>query len=128
MLNATRDGVEARVGVHLCFGNFRGRSRDRRDYRYLFPALGRARCDQLNFEFANRELAQLELLAEVPDTIDVGVGVIDVKSYFVEDAEDVAGALERAARHVDARRIAAVPGLRLQTTAPGTSPAPSCRR
>ena len=109
VLNATRDGVEARVGVHLCFGNFRGRSRDRRDYRYLFPALGRARCDQLNFEFANREQAQLELLAQVPEPIDVGVGVVDVKSYFVEDAEEVAAALEQAARHVDARRIVAVP-------------------
>ena len=109
VLNATRDGVQARVGVHLCFGNFKGRSRDRRDYRYLFPALTRARCDQLNFEFANRELAQLELLAQVPAPIDVGVGVVDVKSYFVEDAEQVAAALEQAARHVDAARIVAVP-------------------
>ena len=109
VLNATCDGVQARVGVHLCFGNFRGRSRDRRDYRYLFPALARARCDQLNFEFANREQAQLELLAQVPEPMDVGVGVVDVKSYFVEDAGEVAAALEQAARHLDARRIVAVP-------------------
>ena len=109
VLNATRDGIEVRVGVHLCFGNFKGRSRDRRDYRYLFPALAQARCDQLNFEFANRELAQLELLAEVPAPIDVGVGVIDVKSYYVETADEVAAALAQAAGYVDAARIVAVP-------------------
>lgn len=109
VLNATCDGVKARIGVHLCFGNFKGRSRDRRDYRYLFPALKHVHCDQLNFEFANRELAQLELLEEVPAPIDVGVGVIDVKSYYVERAEEVAATLERAARYVDAARVVAVP-------------------
>ena len=109
VLNATYDGVKARVGVHLCFGNFKGRSRDRRDYRYLFPALKKVRCSQLNFEFANRELSQIELLAEVPASIDVGVGVIDVKSYYVERAEEVATALEKAALHIDATRIVAVP-------------------
>ncbi len=35
--------------------------------------------------------------------------MVDVKSCFVEDAEEVAAALEQAARHMDAARIVAVP-------------------
>ena len=55
----------------------------------VVPRGGEARCDQFNLEFANREFAQIELLADMPAQSKVGVGVIDVKSYFVETAVEM---------------------------------------
>ena len=107
--NKTRAGVDARVGLHFCFGNFKGRSHDKRDYSYITPNLGNAECDQFNFEFANREFNQIELLAQLPPESRVGVGVVDVKSYFVETPEQVATGIRLAAQHVAAERIVVTP-------------------
>ena len=109
LFNATRNGVDARVGLHLCFGNFRGRSRDRRDYSTFFPALLEAETDQFNLEFANREWAQIELLRNFGADQRIGVGVLDVKSYFVEDPEEIAEGIRRALKHVPAENIVVTP-------------------
>jgi 5-methyltetrahydropteroyltriglutamate--homocysteine methyltransferase len=109
LFNATRKGVDARVGLHLCFGNFRGRSRDRRDYSALFPALLDANADQFNLEFANREWAQIELLGRFRSDQRIGVGVIDIKSYFVETPEQVAEGIRLALRHAPAENIVVTP-------------------
>jgi 5-methyltetrahydropteroyltriglutamate--homocysteine methyltransferase len=109
LFNATRDGVNARVGLHLCFGNFKGHSRDRRDYSALFPTLLEARCEQFNLEFANREFAQIELLRHFRSNQKIGVGVIDVKSYFVETPEEVAASIRLALRHAAAENIVVTP-------------------
>ena len=101
LFNFTREGVTANVGLHLCFGNFKGRSRDRRDYSQLFPAILDAKCDQFNLEFANREFAQIELLKHFREDQRIGVGVVDVKSYFVETPAEVADAIRLATRHVE---------------------------
>ncbi len=109
IFNTTREGVNARIGLHLCFGNFKGRSHDRRDYQYIFPEILNARCDQLNLEFANRENAQIELLRKIGDRFQVGVGVVDVKSYFVETPEEVAQSIQLAAEHCGLDTIVVTP-------------------
>ena len=109
IFNKTREGVDASVGLHFCFGNFKGRSHDKRNYAYITPNLGEANCDQFNFEFANREFAQIELLEQLPTDCKVGVGVVDVKSYFVETPEEVAANIRLAAQHVAAERIVVTP-------------------
>ncbi len=109
LFNATREGVSARVGLHLCFGNFKGRSRDRRDYAALFPALLEARCDQFNLEFANREFAQIELLSHFRSDQQIGIGVIDIKSYFVETPDEVAASIRTALEHTAAENLVIIP-------------------
>jgi 5-methyltetrahydropteroyltriglutamate--homocysteine methyltransferase len=109
LFNRTRDGVAARVGLHVCFGNFRGRSHDRRDYSVLFPALRDAQADQFNLEFANREWSQIELLGQFRSHHRVGVGVVDVKSYFVETPEQVADGIRRALKHIAAENVVVTP-------------------
>ena len=56
---------------------------------------------------ASRELAEAELVGTIAETKDVAVGVIDVKSYYVETPEDVAGARAplRRARAARAARV-----------------------
>lgn len=109
LFNATREGVSARVGLHLCFGNFKGRSRDRRDYAALFPALLDAHCDQFNLEFANREFAQIELLSHFRTGQQVGIGVIDIKSYFVETPDEVAASIRLALDHTAPENLVVIP-------------------
>src|SRR5262249_56598534 len=59
MFNACVDGVSARIGYHVCFGNLLSRPRGKRSYRWMFPALLETRCDQFVFEYANREMAEI---------------------------------------------------------------------
>jgi 5-methyltetrahydropteroyltriglutamate--homocysteine methyltransferase len=109
LFNAIRAGVNARVGLHLCFGNFKGRSFDRRDYSQLFPELLKARCDQFNLEFANRQFSQIELLRHFRPDQRIGVGVIGVKSYFVETPEEVAVAIRLALQHAGKENLVITP-------------------
>ena len=100
-----------RLGAHLCFGNYLGRPLARRTYRPVVgPMLGFS-VDELVLEFANREMAEVEILGELAAAgRDVGAGVIDVKNSYLETAADVA---ERAAAvlaaGVPAERLTLVP-------------------
>jgi 5-methyltetrahydropteroyltriglutamate--homocysteine methyltransferase len=52
--------------------------------------------EELVLEFANRELAEIDLLAELADAgRDVAAGVVDVKNYHLESADEVATRIER---------------------------------
>ena len=41
----------------------------------------------MHLEMANREYAELEIISEIPEKIDVAVGIVDVKSYFIEPVD-----------------------------------------
>jgi 5-methyltetrahydropteroyltriglutamate--homocysteine methyltransferase len=81
----------ARLGAHLCFGNYLGRPLARRTYRPVLDAMLGFRVDELVLEFANREMAEVEILGEIAAAgRHVAAGVIDVKNSWIETAEDVA--------------------------------------
>lgn len=106
IFNATVDGVAATITLHVCFGNLHGRPfATTRSYRPLFPALLEARCEQFLFEYANREMAELELFKEYPPDRQVGVGVVDVKAYQIEGPEEVARRIHAALQWVPAERL-----------------------
>src|SRR6266849_2734649 len=56
MFNACVEGVKAKIGYHVCFGNLLSRPRGKRSYRWMFPALLETKCQQFVFEYANREM------------------------------------------------------------------------
>jgi len=85
----------ARLGAHLCFGNFLGRPLAPRSYRPILEAMLAFSVDELVLEFANREMSEVGILREITDAgRDVAAGVIDVKSSYVETAADVAARIE----------------------------------
>jgi 5-methyltetrahydropteroyltriglutamate--homocysteine methyltransferase len=116
LFNRTVEGVEAHVGLHVCFGNLRGRPHSPRRYGELLPALRQARADVLLLELANREMAELEDIAAADLPQDVAAGVVDVKSFHRESAEEVADRLRQVAQHVPAERVWAVPDCGLWET------------
>lgn len=91
--------------LHLCFGNFQGRPRTARSYRTLFPGILEAKCDQFVLEFANRELAEIDLWREYSVDRELGAGVIDVKAFYPETAEQVAGRIRALLCHIPPEQL-----------------------
>ena len=83
------------VGLHVCFGNLRGRPQSPRTYAPILPHLRDARCDVVLLEFANREMAEAGLWARQDLPQVLAAGVVDVKSFHRERPDDVAGRLQR---------------------------------
>ncbi len=121
LFNASVAGVQGRVrlAAHLCFGNFMGRPLAARLYRPVLAQALAFRVQELVLEWANREMAELDVAAEVTDAgRDLGAGVVDVKSYHLESADEVAVRIERIlAAGVPAERLLLVPDCGFSQTA-----------
>lgn len=109
VLNTMAEGVDAKIAVHLCYGNRYGKPSWAGNYRYLFPSILGANVQQLTLEFARRGGEDLELFKEFPNKLEVGVGVIDVKGHDVETPEIVAERIRKALKSVPAERMYVLP-------------------
>lgn len=108
---------KARVSTHLCFGNFKGRPVG---YRKLYPMLPDfldMNVAEIHIEMANREFDEIELLAEFAQKMDVAVGIIDVKNYYVESVNDVVERIKKCLKYVPAEKLAVAPDCGLSQTA-----------
>jgi 5-methyltetrahydropteroyltriglutamate--homocysteine methyltransferase len=116
-LRGVVEGVRAKVALHVCFGNAHNNSfASPRHYAPLYPHILDAPVDQFVFEYANREMAELDLWSLHPTRKEVAVGVIDVKAFRVESAEEVAARVRLALKHVPADRLWLVPDCGLWET------------
>ena len=106
-----------RLSTHLCFGNYKGHAVGPRRYAPMFPAFLDLAVDEIHVEMASREFAELELIAEITKRKDVAVGVIDVKSYYIETPDDVAARVRACLKHAPAERLAFAPDCGLSQTA-----------
>ena len=107
-----------RLSTHLCFGNYKGRAVGPRRYAPLFPAFFDLPVDEMHLEMASREFSEIEKIREIAERgIDVAVGVIDVKSYYVESPSDVADRARLCLKHVPAERLSFAPDCGLSQTA-----------
>jgi 5-methyltetrahydropteroyltriglutamate--homocysteine methyltransferase len=105
-INRAVEGVTAKIAVHVCFGNLYGRPFSAvRDYRNLFAVLGDLHASQVVLEFANRGLDEAARWPEWPPSLELGAGVIDVKAFRAETAEEVAERIRALLRHVPAERL-----------------------
>ena len=105
-----------RLSTHLCFGNYRGRAAAPRVYAPMFPAFLDLTVDEMHLEMASREFAELDVIAAIAARADVSVGVIDVKSSYVEPPEEVARRARRCLEFVPAERLSLAPDCGLSQT------------
>jgi 5-methyltetrahydropteroyltriglutamate--homocysteine methyltransferase len=106
LFNLATEGVRARLAFHVCFGNRFGRSRFDRTYRPYFPALLEARADQFVLEFAGREMAELDFIGQFArEGRELGAGVIDVKGFYPETPEEVAGRIRQVLKVWPAEKL-----------------------
>jgi 5-methyltetrahydropteroyltriglutamate--homocysteine methyltransferase len=109
LFNLATEGVEAKLAFHICFGNRFGRSRFPRSYEPYFPGVLKARADQFVLEFAGRELSELPLWKKYGDGRELGAGIIDVKGFHPETAEDVAGRIRKVLQVCPADKLTVNP-------------------
>jgi 5-methyltetrahydropteroyltriglutamate--homocysteine methyltransferase len=117
MIAGTVAGVTAKISMHLCFGNYRGRAVGWRSYAPLLPHLTKAPVQQLALEFASREMAEVELLRHVPAPMEVAVGLVDVKNTWIEPSELVAQRLRTVLKYIEPQRVHVTPDCGFSQTA-----------
>ncbi len=83
VINEAVKGVNIKVGLHVCYSN----------YRILKPYFDRLEVSQLALEFANRGFRDLNILKGLNK--ELGFGVIDVHNRRVETPEEVAKAIQK---------------------------------
>jgi 5-methyltetrahydropteroyltriglutamate--homocysteine methyltransferase len=109
---------KCRLSTHLCFGNYKARAVGLRRYAPLFPAFFELPVHEMHLEMASREFAEIEIINDIAARgIDVAVGIIDVKSYYIETPADVADRVRLCLKHAPAERLSFAPDCGLSQTA-----------
>jgi 5-methyltetrahydropteroyltriglutamate--homocysteine methyltransferase len=105
------------LSTHLCFGNFKGRAVGKRGYAPMFPDFLDMRVDEVHVEMASREFAEIELIEDIAQVKNVAVGIVDVKSYFIESPEEIANRVRLCLQYAPPERLSFAPDCGLSQTA-----------
>jgi 5-methyltetrahydropteroyltriglutamate--homocysteine methyltransferase len=108
---------KCRLSTHLCFGNFKGRPVGYRSLAPMLPDFLNLDVNEVHIEMANREFSEVELLATFAEKMDVAVGIVDVKNYYIETEEDVVHRINKCLKYVPAEKLAVAPDCGLSQTA-----------
>lgn len=119
MFNRTIEPVagRCRLSTHLCFGNYKARAVGPRRYAPMFPAFLDMQVDEIHLEMASREFAEIEIIGTIASHKDVAVGIVDVKSYYIETPSDIADRVRRCVSLAPAGRLSFAPDCGLSQTA-----------
>ena len=108
---------KCRLSTHLCFGNFKGHAVGLRQYAPMFPDFLDFTVDEIHVEMASREYSELAIVEQIARRRDVAVGVIDVKSYYLESVDDIAARVRQCLQHAPPERLSFAPDCGLSQTA-----------
>ncbi len=119
IFNRTVEPVVGRcfLSTHLCFGNYKGRAVGKREYAPMFPAFLGMTVDEFHLEMASREFSELAIIEEIARTHRVAVGIVDVKSYYIEEPEEIARRVRRCLEYAPADKLSFAPDCGLSQTA-----------
>jgi 5-methyltetrahydropteroyltriglutamate--homocysteine methyltransferase len=105
------------LSTHLCFGNFKARAVGPRQYAPMFPDFLDLNVDEIHLEMASREFAEIEIIEQIAEVKDVAVGIVDVKSYYIETPKDIAHRVYTCLKYAPATRLSFAPDCGLSQTA-----------
>ena len=105
------------LSTHLCFGNYKGRAVGPRRYAPMFPDFLDMQVDEIHLEMASREFSEIEIIDEIANVRDVAVGIVDVKSYYIETPEDIASRVRHCLKYAPPERLSFAPDCGLSQTA-----------
>jgi 5-methyltetrahydropteroyltriglutamate--homocysteine methyltransferase len=108
---------KTRIGTHLCFGNFKGRSVGKKSIEPMLPAFLDFTVDELHTEMCVLNFAEINLMQQFAERMDVAVGVIDVKSYYIETVNDVIERIEKCLKFIPGEKLAISSDCGLSQTA-----------
>jgi len=107
--NRLVEGVDAKIALHVCYGNYQLKKLFKGQYAELFPAILETKSHQLCLEFAVSDGVGLELFKEHATDKEIAVGVIDVKDESVETPAVVAERIRQALKFIRAEKMTIVP-------------------
>ena len=104
------DGVNAKIGWHFCFGNAWGNdilSASFPDgYQTVLPYFWEtAGIDQFVLDYANRDMAGIEFLKNLPTNRDLQVGVLDIRTNMIESPQTIAKRIKKVLAVVPPDRV-----------------------
>lgn len=118
MIQAIFAGIPGiRRSIHFCYGDFMAQSwTENRTFHPLLPTIQAldGTVDRLVLEFSLPEQwAERALLAQIPPSMEVAAGIIDVKSPEIESVEAVETKIRELLRYVPAERLLICPSCGL---------------
>jgi 5-methyltetrahydropteroyltriglutamate--homocysteine methyltransferase len=108
-INRVVDGLKAEVHLHCCHSVYKRHSDVIGNYQPILPRLAEARVDRVNLEFAYPATGDVSDLRLLPKHIDVGMGVVDVRSERLQSVGEIAAIGRAGAELLGARRVALNP-------------------
>jgi 5-methyltetrahydropteroyltriglutamate--homocysteine methyltransferase len=103
--NRLVDGVNAKIALHVCYGNYQLKKLFKGQYAELFPIILETNSDQLSLEFAVSDGVGLELFKHYRTDKEIVVGVIDVKDENIETPDVVAKRIRQALQYIPAEKL-----------------------
>lgn len=111
-INAIRrviDGLPCETHLHCCHSVYKRKSDVRGNYRPLLPYFRELHVDRINLEFAYPGTGDVSDLQLIPSGLDVGMGVVDVRSAQLPEVEEIVQLVREGLRILPADRIALNP-------------------
>jgi 5-methyltetrahydropteroyltriglutamate--homocysteine methyltransferase len=108
-INRITQGLKSEVHLHCCHSVYKRQSDVIGDYKPILPRLAQAKIDRVNLEFAYQGTGHVDDLALLPAHLDVGMGVVDVRTASFQEIAQIESIAAAGARIIDPRRIALNP-------------------
>ena len=129
VLNAWIDGVDAKIAWHCCLGAGYGNT-----FRAVEDALPRVlerwmdvNVEQYALDFALRDMVDVKALEVIPPDKEVQVGVIDIRTLYIESDDEIVDRIHKALEHIDPSRSTSRPTAASRRCR-GSAPTRSSRR
>jgi 5-methyltetrahydropteroyltriglutamate--homocysteine methyltransferase len=104
------DGVNAKIGWHFCFGNAWGNdilsASFPEGYQTVLPHFfDTPGIDQFVLDYANRNMAGIEFMKNLPKDKDLQVGVLDIRTSMIEKPNTIADRIRQVVKYVSPDRV-----------------------
>lgn len=107
ILNAWIDGVDAKIAWHCCLGAGYGNT-----FRAVEDALPRVlekwmavNVDQYALDFTLRDMVDVKALRVIPPPKEVQVGVIDIRTLYIESDDEIVQRIHKVLEHIEPERV-----------------------
>ncbi|HUS08484.1 MAG TPA: cobalamin-independent methionine synthase II family protein [Bryobacteraceae bacterium] len=108
-INHIAEGLNVETHVHCCHSVYKRRADVVGDYKPLMPYLAGLRASRVNLEFAYQQTGDAGDLQLLPEHLNVGMGVVDVRGEKLQSVEEIASLAAAGAEQIGAHRIALNP-------------------
>ena len=83
----------------------------------MFPSFLDMKVDEIHVEMASREFSELEIIKEIVKHKNVAIGIVDVKSYYIESVDEISVRVNKCLQYAPPERLSFAPDCGLSQTA-----------